>query len=87
MMARGFGRIVNIASTAGLKGYPYVTAYCAAKHAIVGLTRALAMETAARGVTVNAVCPGYTDTALAREASRGSSPRPAGRKPRYCGNT
>jgi len=68
MLARGFGRIVNIASTAGLKGYPYVTAYCAAKHALVGLTRALAMETATRGVTVNAVCPGYTDTALARES-------------------
>jgi 3-hydroxybutyrate dehydrogenase len=66
MMSRGFGRIVNIASTAGLKGYPYVSAYCAAKHALVGLTRALAAETATRGVTVNAVCPGYTDTALAR---------------------
>ena len=68
MMERGFGRIVNIASTAGLKGYPYVSAYCAAKHALVGLTRALAVETAKSGVTVNAVCPGYTDTELVRES-------------------
>jgi 3-hydroxybutyrate dehydrogenase len=66
MVAHGFGRIVNVASTAGLKGYPYVSAYCAAKHALVGLTRALAAETATRGVTVNAVCPGYTDTELVR---------------------
>jgi 3-hydroxybutyrate dehydrogenase len=68
MIERGFGRIVNIASTAGLKGYAYVTAYCAAKHALVGLTRALAAETARRGVTVNAVCPGYTDTELVRDS-------------------
>src|SRR5215831_17095361 len=67
MIARGFGRIVAVASTAGLKGYPYVTAYCAAKHAVVGLVRALALETARSGVTVNAVCPGYTDTDLVRE--------------------
>jgi NAD(P)-dependent dehydrogenase (short-subunit alcohol dehydrogenase family) len=67
MIERGFGRIVNVASTAGLKGYAYVSAYCAAKHALVGLTRALAAETATRGVTVNAVCPGYTDTDLLRD--------------------
>src|SRR6266481_3130303 len=69
MVACGFGRIVNIASTAGLRGYAYVSAYCAAKHALVGLTRALAAETAASGVTVNAVCPGYTDTDLVRESA------------------
>src|SRR5215510_1030556 len=68
MIERGFGRIVNVASIAGLKGYAYVSAYCAAKHALVGLTRALAAETAARGVTINAVCPGYTDTDLVRDS-------------------
>ena len=69
MIERGFGRVVNIGSTAGLKGYPYSTAYCAAKHALVGLTRALAAETAKRGVTVNAVCPGFTDTELVRDSA------------------
>ncbi len=64
MTARRHGRIVNVASTAGLKGYAYVSAYVAAKHGLVGLTRAVALEAAARGVTVNAVCPGFTDTDL-----------------------
>lgn len=61
------GRIINIASTAGLIGYGYVSAYCAAKHAVVGLTRSLALETAKKGVTVNAVCPGYTETDMVRD--------------------
>lgn len=68
MAARRFGRIVAVASTASLKGYAYVSAYCAAKHAVVGLVRALALEVATSGVTVNAVCPGFTDTALMRES-------------------
>ena len=68
MAARGHGRIVAVASTAGLKGYPYVSAYCAAKHAVIGFVRALALETARTGVTVNAVCPGYTDTDLVADS-------------------
>ena len=64
MVKRGFGRIVVNSSVAGLKGYAYVTAYCMAKHAAVGFVRALAQETVKSGVTVNAVCPGYTDTDL-----------------------
>lgn len=68
MRARKEGRIVAIASTAGLKGYGYVSAYCAAKHAVIGLVRSLAVETATSGVTVNAVCPGYTDTDMVRES-------------------
>jgi NAD(P)-dependent dehydrogenase (short-subunit alcohol dehydrogenase family) len=68
MLKAGFGRIVNVASTAGMVGYPYVSAYCASKHGVIGLTRAVALETARRNVTVNAVCPGYTDTDLVRSA-------------------
>jgi NAD(P)-dependent dehydrogenase (short-subunit alcohol dehydrogenase family) len=68
MLAKGGGRVVNVASTAGLIGYPYVSAYCAAKHGVVGFTRSLALETAKRGVTVNAVCPGYTETDIVRDA-------------------
>lgn len=68
MYAQKWGRIVNVASTAGLAGYAYVSAYCAAKHGVVGLTRSLALEAARKGVTVNAVCPGYTETDLVQEA-------------------
>ena len=68
MRARKMGHIVNVASTAGLTGYAYVTAYVAAKHGVVGLTRALALELAKTGVTVNAVCPGYTETDIVKDA-------------------
>ena len=64
MIERGRGRVVNVASVAGRTGAPYLAAYTASKHALVGFTRALAAEVAARGVTVNAVCPGYVDTPL-----------------------
>lgn len=80
MKANGWGRIVNIASTAGLIGYRNLTAYVAAKHALVGMTKALALEVAKTGITVNAVCPGYVDTeiissAVARIAERSQRPR------------
>ena len=68
MVERGWGRIVSIASTAGLKGYAYVATYCAAKHGVIGMTRSLALEVAPKGVTVNAICPGYTETELLSES-------------------
>lgn len=70
MLAAGWGRIVNIASTASLRGYAYASAYAAAKHGVLGLTRSLALEVAAKGITVNAVCPGYTETDILRDGIR-----------------
>ena len=68
MLQRGWGRLVNIASVAGLRGVAYAAAYAAAKHAVIGLTRSLAQEVAGKGVTVNAICPGYVDTDLVANA-------------------
>lgn len=68
MIERGQGHVINVASTAGLEGQAYVTAYVAAKHALVGLTRALALEVRKQGIAVNAVCPGYTETDLVHDA-------------------
>lgn len=69
MIQRKRGQIINIASTAGKKGYPYIAAYVSAKHAIIGLTRALAKELAKKGVTVNAVCPSFVDTPMLRRSA------------------
>ncbi len=66
MQARGFGRLVFIASNAGLTGYSYTAAYCASKHAVVGLARALAVELARHGITSNAICPGFVQTDMAQ---------------------
>jgi NAD(P)-dependent dehydrogenase (short-subunit alcohol dehydrogenase family) len=68
MLAAGFGRIVNIASTAGLRGAAYISAYASSKHAVIGLTRSLALEYATRNITVNAVCPGFVNTDIVKEA-------------------
>lgn len=68
MIEVGFGRVINVASTAALKGYAYTAAYSASKAGLVGWTRALAVEIARSGVTVNAVCPGFTDTDIAADA-------------------
>ena len=68
MASRGNGRIINIASVAGLRGYGYLAAYCASKHGLIGLTRALAAEYAEKGVTINAICPGYVESPLLDQA-------------------
>jgi NAD(P)-dependent dehydrogenase (short-subunit alcohol dehydrogenase family) len=68
MVARGWGRVINIASIAGKTGAPYIAAYAASKHGVLGLTRSVALETARTGVTVNAVCPGYVDTDMTTRA-------------------
>jgi len=68
MIAAGHGRVVHIASTAALKGFAYTTAYTASKHALLGFCRALAQEVATKGITVNAVCPGFTETAIVQES-------------------
>jgi 3-hydroxybutyrate dehydrogenase len=68
MLERGWGRVINIASIAGKTGAPYISAYTASKHGVVGLTRSVALEVAARGVTVNAICPGYVETEMAEHA-------------------
>jgi NAD(P)-dependent dehydrogenase (short-subunit alcohol dehydrogenase family) len=68
MVQRGWGRVINVASNAGLTGYAYTSAYCASKHAVVGLTRALAAEFARTPVTINAICPGFVETDMTRDA-------------------
>lgn len=70
MKKAGFGRVITVASTAGLKGYAYTGAYTAAKHGVIGMTRSLALELVGTGVTANAVCPGFTDTDIVRDAVR-----------------
>jgi len=69
MVAAGWGRVINIASNAGVSGYGYTSAYCASKHAMVGWTRALAIDLARTGVTINAICPGWVETRMVEEAT------------------
>jgi NAD(P)-dependent dehydrogenase (short-subunit alcohol dehydrogenase family) len=83
MLERGWGRVINIASIAGKTGAPYVSAYAASKHGVLGLTRSVALEVATQGVTVNAICPGYVDTEMTSRgienivARTGKSPKQA----------
>jgi NAD(P)-dependent dehydrogenase (short-subunit alcohol dehydrogenase family) len=68
MIERGWGRVINVASIAGKTGAPYISAYSASKHGVLGLTRSVAMEVATRGITVNAICPGYVETDMTERA-------------------
>ena len=91
MKVAGWGRMIAIASTAGLKGYPYVAAYCAAKHGVVGLTRALSLELAGTGITVNAICPGFIETpmlerSVANIVEKTGMTEDAAREALYAGN-
>jgi len=69
MREQNYGRIVNIASTAGLRGYAYTSAYSASKHGVIGMTRSLALELASTGITANSICPGFTDTQIVADAT------------------
>jgi NAD(P)-dependent dehydrogenase (short-subunit alcohol dehydrogenase family) len=75
MVQRGWGRIINVASQAGLSGFAYVSAYCAAKHGVIGFTRSVALEIGPKGVTINALCPGYVDTDMTRRSARNIADR------------
>lgn len=78
VLAEGWGRIINIASTAGKVGFQYTAAYCASKHGVIGLTRALALEMATHNVTVNAICPGFVNTEMTSQAAKNIAAKTGG---------
>lgn len=82
MLKNGWGRIINVASDAGKVGFQYTSAYCASKHGVVGLTRAVALEVAKKGVTVNAICPGFVETPMSDESIR-NIVKSTGRSPEF----